>query len=37
MLLSPLDGPNRQSLVFNERGELSQAIPQFDVEQMLNE
>ena len=24
-----LDGPNRQSPAFNERGQLSQAIPQF--------
>ena len=29
--------PNRQSLAFSERGQLSQAIPQFHVEQMLNE
>ena len=28
---------NRQSLVFSERGQLSQAIPQFHVERMLNE
>ena len=27
---------NRQSLVFSERGQLSQAIPQFHVERMLN-
>ena len=32
-----LDGPNRQSLAFSERGRLSQAIPQFQVERMLNE
>ena len=37
-----LDGPNRESpiadsLVFSERGQLSQAIPQFHVERMLNE
>ena len=31
-----LDGPiaNRQSLVFSERGQLSQAIPQFHVERL---
>ena len=28
---------NRQSLAFSERGQLSQAIPQFHVERMLNE
>ena len=28
---------NRQSLVFSERGQLSQAIPQSHVERMLNE
>ena len=28
---------NHQSLVFSERGQLSQAIPQFHVERMLNE
>ena len=28
---------NRQSLAFSERSQLSQAIPQFHVEQMLNE
>ena len=28
---------NRQSLVFSERGQLSQAIPQFHVERMFNE
>ena len=32
-----LAGPNRQSPVFNERGQLSQAIPQLHVEQMLHE
>ena len=32
-----LDGQNRQSLAFSERGQLSQAIPQSHVEQMLNE
>ena len=28
---------NRQSLVFSERGQLSQAIPQFHMERMLHE
>ena len=28
---------NRQSLVFSERGQLSQAIPQFHMERMLDE
>ena len=28
---------NRQSLAFSERSQLSQAIPQFHVERMLNE
>ena len=28
---------NRQSLVFNERGQLSQPIPQFHVERMLHQ
>ena len=28
---------NRQSLAFSERDQLSQAIPQFHVERMLNE
>ena len=28
---------NRQSLAFSERNQLSQAIPQFHVERMLNE
>ena len=28
---------NRQSLAFSERGQLSQAIPQFHAERMLNE
>ena len=28
---------NRQSLAFSERGQLSQAIPQFHVERILNE
>ena len=28
---------NRQSLAFSERGQLSQAIPLFHVERMLNE
>ena len=28
---------NRQSLVFSERGQLSQAVPQFHVERMLHE
>ena len=28
---------NRQSLVFSERGQLSQPIPQFYVERMLRE
>ena len=28
---------NHQSLAFSERGQLSQAIPQFHVERMLNE
>ena len=28
---------NRQSLVFSDRNQLSQAIPQFHVEPMLNE
>ena len=28
---------NRQSLAFSERGQLSQAIPQFHLERMLNE
>ena len=32
-----LDGQNRQSLAFSERGQLSQATPQFHVERMLNE
>ena len=32
-----LDGPNRQSLVFNERGQLSHAIPQFHVERILHQ
>ena len=27
---------SRQSLVFSEHGQLSQAIPQFDVERMLH-
>ena len=27
---------NRQSLAFSERGQLSQAIPQFHVERMVN-
>ena len=31
-----LGEPNRQSLAFSERGQLSQAIPQFHVEGMLN-
>ena len=31
-----LDGPNRQSPVFSERGQLSQAIPQFHVERILH-
>ena len=31
-----LDGPNRQSLVFNECGQLSQAIPQIHVERILH-
>ena len=31
-----LDGPNRQSLVFSERGQLSQAIPQVHVERLLH-
>ena len=35
--LLSLDGQNRQSLAFSERGQLSQAIPQFHVERMLNE
>ena len=34
--IPPLDGQNRQSLAFSERGQLSQAIPQFHVERMLN-
>ena len=32
-----LDGPNRQSPVFSERSQLSQAILQFHVERMLHE
>ena len=32
-----LDGPNRQSLVFSERGQLSQAIPQVHVERILHQ
>ena len=32
-----LDGQNRQSPIASERGQLSQAIPQFHVERMLNE
>ena len=31
------DGQNRQSIAFSERGQLSQAIPQFHVERMFNE
>ena len=31
-----LDGPNRQSLLFCERRQLSQAIPQFHVERILH-
>ena len=31
------DGPNRQSLVFSERGQLSQAIPQVHVEWILHQ
>ena len=34
---SHLDGPNRQSLVFSERGQLSQAILHFHAERMLHE
>ena len=29
--------PNRQSLVFNERSQLSQAIPQFSAERTLHQ
>ena len=31
------DGPNRQSLVFSERSQLSQAIPQFYVKRVLRQ
>ena len=33
-LPASLDRPNRQSLVFSERGRLSQAIPQLHVERI---
>ena len=36
-LVHCLDGPNRQSLVFSERGQLSQAIPQFHLERILHQ
>ena len=36
-LKTTLDGQNRQSLVFSERGQLSQAIPQFHVERILHQ
>ena len=32
-----VDGPNRQSLVFNERSQLSQAIPQFHMERIRHQ
>ena len=34
---SSADGPSRQSLVFSEHDQLSQAIPQFHVERSLHE
>ena len=34
--LKGLDGPNRQSTMFSEHGQLMQAIPQFHVECMLH-